>query len=178
MYNESERLNNVKKSCKTASTVINVFRILFAIIMAVTAISSAVCFFLRDTIDTAIAASPDAAKNIHISYTIMGNPIDFDVAGHYGIQFALVCLFATIVLLFLFIALTYVRNCFKVIVESENPFTENIVNTLKKAFILVTIFTLISSGVVNAAFLGLFLWCIFTIFQYGQLLQQQADETL
>ena len=75
------------------------------------------------------------------------------------------------------IVVHFVRKVFREMGESYSPFQLSIVKNLKVAFVLVTLLTL-SSSLAIALIVGLSLWCVIHIFEYGCELQRQSDETL
>ncbi len=77
----------------------------------------------------------------------------------------------------IFVALTLFKPLFKTINNSESPFTYEILNKLKFAFIIVTIIALYNSVFVGII-VALFLACIYFMYMYGVKMQEDEDQTL
>lgn len=75
------------------------------------------------------------------------------------------------------ITLHFVGKVFKEMRESYSPFKAAIVKNLKVVFVLVTLLAL-SSSLGIGLIVGISLWCVCHIFEYGCELQRQSDETL
>lgn len=183
MSNTMTSLDNVRKSCKTASTVVKVVSIFVRIGMILAFLGAGILFALHDKLDEAIAADPSFSANISVS--IAASNISLDSAlqefidnGQYAIAYGTVCIVAGLALVFMLIVLRMIRRIFTSILNSESPFSNEVIVNLKKSFILLTIFLCIACGLGIAVFIGVFFWCIYTIFQYGAQLQKEADETL
>lgn len=71
----------------------------------------------------------------------------------------------------------FVGKVFKEMKESYSPFQPSIIKSLKVVFVLVTLLAL-SSSLATGLIVGLALWCVIHIFEYGCELQRQSDETL
>lgn len=178
MYNEIEKINNIKKSCNIAGTVVNVVRILMMVCCILTAVGAVLSGVFSPMITDMLAQNPEVVEGSHLDLHFFGLDLRADGFMNSGMRVMLVCLFAFVILLCVVVILHQVRKCFVIIAKSETPFTEEVLATLKKAFIFLVIFTVITTGIVAGGFMALIFWCIYNIFQYGHLLQQQADETL
>jgi hypothetical protein len=71
----------------------------------------------------------------------------------------------------------YISKVFKKIVESDTPFTYEIMKNLKVMFILITVICVMNSLVLGLV-VGFILMCLYYIFRYGCELQTESDETL
>ncbi len=178
MTNEIEKINNIKKSCKIAATIVNIIRILIMVAMIITAVGAILCGIFSPIITDVMAQHPETVENSHLTIHFFGMVMTADGIVNSGIRVMLVCLLALVILLCAFVILHQVRKCFLILSVSETPFSEEVVATLKRAFIFVVIVTLVTTGLLAAGFMALVFWCIYNVFQYGCLLQQQADETL
>ena len=77
----------------------------------------------------------------------------------------------------IFVALTLLKPLFKTITKSESPFTYEILNKLKFAFVLITIVILFKSVFIGII-VALFLACIYFMYMYGVKMQEDEDMTL
>ena len=75
------------------------------------------------------------------------------------------------------VTLHFVEKTFKEIQESDSPFRPAILRNLGLPFILITLMSA-SSGLFFGAVVGIALWCVYCILDYGCELQKQSDETL
>lgn len=186
MREQEERLAKVKKSCNTAHTVTNICKILLLILAACCLIGAVICFIFRGQITqvlaSAFAADPGAVSFADIS---TNGVVHLEVAvdglvasGQYGLIFGIYCIAATVIT-GAAAAIFHLIGCiFKRIEKSESPFSEEVILSLKRTFIILTILTALFTGLGPAVFLGLFLWCIYNIMKYGAALQAEIDETL
>lgn len=83
----------------------------------------------------------------------------------------------SVMLIFIAVTLHFVGKVFKEIRESYSPFRRDIIKNLKVAFVLVTLLVLQRSLGIGLI-VGVFLWCVIHIFEYGCELQRMSDETL
>lgn len=187
MSTEMTKLEGVKKSCHTAAKVVKVFRIIATIAMIMAFVGSIIIFSMHSTIDTqmakGVAEGTTTVDNVKIELNMALVQWDTDLSswideGQYARAFGVTTLIAGIAALFGVIILKILGNMLNVIIESESPFSDEVLKKLKKGFIVTTVFVGLASGLGAALFFGLFFWCIYTVFQYGHELQKQADETL
>lgn len=82
-----------------------------------------------------------------------------------------------VLLVFMVVVLHFVGKVFKEFQENYSPFQPKIIKNLRITFILLTLYTLSSSGGIGLI-VGLASWCVLNIFEYGCELQKQSDETL
>ena len=183
MSTEMTKLENVKKSCKTAATILKVLKIITIVLAIMFFIGGGVMFAMRNTLDAELANHPEIVEDFDAEMNIAGVRMDYGLeglanSGQYSIAFLELFVFAGVIFAVMAVILSFIRKIFIEILESESPFTEVVLKTVKRSFILVVIFVAVGSGLGAALFFALFFWCIYTIFQYGCELQKQADETL
>lgn len=87
------------------------------------------------------------------------------------------CLYAGIIMLLLTVIFFLLRKIFKSFCISYSPFIREITRDMKVLFVLITLLTLRSSLLIGLI-LGLALWGMLLIFEYGCYLQNESDETL
>lgn len=183
MNQEMSKLENVRKSCKTALTVIRILSILIMVAMVVCFVCAIAFFAAAPTIDAMMAQNPDVAAGFSSNFSVMGLNMtyrfdDLFNKGMYAYPIGVTTLIGGLTTLFVLIVFKFVGKILKSILETESPFSDVVLKRLKSSFILITVLIGVGNGLGVAAFLGMFLWCIYTIFQYGAQLQNQADETL
>ena len=187
--NEAVKLEQVKKSCKTTAKVAKIFMIIIIVLAAICLAGAILCYVYRNQINTGIReALADENSNItvdfdtNLSFGSFSN-LSFDLeemekAGEYGELCTLYCSLGTVALIFTAVVLGFVHRIFETINESETPFTEEVNKKLKTFFIVGTVLSVLTLGLGIGALIGLCCWCLYTIFEYGYVLQKQIDETL
>lgn len=183
MNNEMTKLENVRKSCKTALTVVTVLSWILRVVAGLTLVGAIIMFTMGDKIDEAINSNPEIMDNVTISAS--SGPMDVTVPveemiddGQYAVAFGTLFIFVTVIMILALILFRMISKIFKTILASGSPFEEVVIRTIKKSFIVLTIYVVLLTGLGEGALVGVFFWCIYTIFQYGAQLQKQADETL
>ena len=178
----NNKIENIKKSAKTASQVTNVFSkicLAGAIIALVSAII-VVCFAkqINEVITYSnghwVAAQAGYEQLVSMHGFAFVDAFDFkNFAANVGLN----CLCGAVIAAVAFIALGLISKAFTAIKESDTPFTEEILNKVRIAAILTTIIVALSS-VGMALVVGVSFWCLCSIFNYGIELQKNEDETL
>lgn len=183
MNAEMTKLENVRKSCGTASKVVKVLSIIFRVIMIMCFVGAAILFFMRNTINTEIANNPEYMDNVSVSVNV--GQLDFTDTvvtmmsnGNYAEAFGTLCIIGGLVLVFAVVILKMIGRIFYLVLENDSPFCDDVIVALKRVFILITVLVFFDSGLGTAVMAGILFWSIYTIFQYGAELQKQADETL
>ena len=183
MNTEMTKLENVKKSCKVASTVAKIIRIICIVALVVCVFGVCACLGLKDQINQQYASNAQLAENTNLSVAygnveLTGLFVDMMEKGEYAEAFAICAGVMVVALIFAIVVILLIEKIFTAILKNSSPFDDVVIKAMRRAFILLTVFTLISSGLGGAVILALFFWCIYTIFQYGAELQKQSDETL
>lgn len=183
MNTEMTKLENVRKSCKTASMVVKVINIILIIFLIVSIAGAVICFGMSDTINTEMANNPEATENIKMSVNVgvfEATDVldDLTEIGNYGEAFGLCCVVGIIALGVSIIIVSQVGKILSAILKNDSPFNEVVVKAMRRAFITVVIVTLLMSGLGGALIIAMLFWCLYTVFQYGAELQKQSDETL
>ena len=70
------------------------------------------------------------------------------------------------------------KKIFENLINEDNPFSDKILNNLKNCFIVMTVILTLSVGIGPGVIVGVLGWCIYSIFEYGRVLQTEVDETL
>ncbi len=178
MNTQDTQLEQVKKSCKAVSIVLNITKIIFIVGMMVSLVSGIICLSKPEMMNS--AASEVDFGNITPTFSI-GN-ISFanryfeqgDFAKGLGVSLLIV----SALLLVLTITFHIFGSIFTAIQKSASPFDETVIKKLKVTFILISVVTLFFIGLGEGVIVGVTCWAIYTIFQYGGILQKQSDETL
>ncbi|MBR6309009.1 MAG: hypothetical protein IKR39_10440 [Lachnospiraceae bacterium] len=181
---ENTKITNIKKAALTTTKVLNVIRGILLAGIIICGIGALCCF--------AFKFGPDGKSIDILGKTInVYGPVDFtqgmDVHGFDFIEklniesitlkAGINCIVAMVMVGLAFAAVVIIRNLFKLIAESDTPFTEEIAKKIKITGIVVSVMVLTESlGI--AAIVALSFWCFSTIFEYGVELQKLEDETL
>lgn len=185
MSESEKRLESVKSKCKTASVVLLLFKIILAIAIVLCVIGIIISIVSADTIDATFASgeySEELSDNINFSVQSSIGIIEFDVdelfeEGMYAKAMSIMCSTGLCVCIVAFITVSLFKSIFDVLTKGDSPFEEKVIKKLKSTFIFFAIGTMIIE-LKTGIMVGLFLWCIYGIFQYGGELQRQSDETL
>ena len=178
----NKKIENIKKSAKTASQVTKVFsRICLAgAILALVSVIIVIC--LSKQINEAFTYVDGHWVANQAGYEQLVTMQGFSFVEGFDIKnFALNVIAnafcATIVAGVAFVTLNLLSKAFAAIKESDTPFTEEILGKVRIAAILSTILVALSS-IGMAVVVGLSFWCVYSIFNYGIELQKNEDETL
>ncbi len=208
MRNKQEKLEQIKKSCKVGQVLCRIFFILCIIGVVggiVGAVLSGVGgaqlkkhgysalitdengnMISKEEIDTAIAEDPDYQAFIETDFPeFMDSMGTLGFLGNYVPESAdfitrlvIICLIAAIVSGFTGFVFRLFGQVFEVVVREESPFTEVVMKKLRINFILLIVVMFLAMGLGAALVSGFLFWCIYSIFDYGCILQTEADETI
>ncbi len=175
------KIDKIRKTSRIALILVNIIKILLAVVAVACLLSGAVILGLREEVNSgAIRMLDDGFLRRDI---FAGQEMKRDVCmtliqnGHVaealtGYLFMTGAMLAAIAVMFHFIG-----RVFKDMRESYSPFQLSVIKKLKIVFVLITLFTLRSSLLIGAL-TGVALWCVLQIFDYGCELQRESDETL
>lgn len=191
------KLANVKKSCNTARKIANVLGVLMAVIAVVALVGGVLIFAYRDDINkNAVIENVNGKTVAHICGD---NGTELFELDNLGLQIALgsvsftgvfankgmvaegICVGCFIIAAVLAVIsgiFILIMNVFKVVENSDSPFSEEVMKKLKTAFIIITVFTVFSVGIGPAALAGVVFWSVYCILDFGYVLQKESDETL
>ena len=75
------------------------------------------------------------------------------------------------------ILMRFVRKTFKLLAGGESPFSAEVLKKFKAMAIVLFIIVLLND-IITGIVVGLALWTLYSVFQYGASLQTEVDETL
>lgn len=185
MNEQNLKLETIKKRCITSTKFISVLQVL-AIIGIIGAIVGVIaCVAMKDTINQAMAeqiASGNATiENFEFGTGILNFKMNYEKAfesGNYADPLAINCVMATIITGISLFLLTAFKKMFKNLIKEENPFSDSILKSLKICSIVIIVVLGAFVGVGPAVVIGLLLWCIESVLEYGKALQTEVDEIL
>ena len=191
------KLANIKKSCNTTRKIANVLGVLMAVVAVAVLVGGVLIFAYRDDINkNAVVENINGKTVAHICGDDGTELFELD---NLGIQIALGsvsftgvfankgmvaeglgvgCFIIAVVLAVVAGIFILIMNVFKVVENSDSPFSEEVMKKLKAAFIIITVFTALAVGIGPAVLAGVVFWSIYCILDYGYVLQKEADETL
>lgn len=76
------------------------------------------------------------------------------------------------------VIMIFINKTFRTIIEEGTPFCPKVLKALKLNFILILVILAITSGLLITVLAGFCLFAIYTIVDYGTVLQIESDETL
>ncbi len=181
----NEKLETIQKRSRIGAKVLSVLQTLVIVGAVLCLVGGCILIGLKDEINPEIRERVESGQisvyEIRTQEGFLAATFDFDeriAAGDYATAFAADCFFGAVMCIFVCIVLFQLGIIFKSLSSEGTPFSENVMKRLKISFIVVTVAALFASGLGLALVVGLFLWCIYAIFEYGILLQTQVDETL
>ncbi|MCQ2080501.1 MAG: hypothetical protein MJZ11_02505 [Lachnospiraceae bacterium] len=182
MNEQNLKLEKVKKSCNVIGKVLLFFKILMIIGIvgcAIGAITSSVIG--NDGLKLAFEQEEGTIGDMRINFgngLIVLHSDEFIEEGNYLLLILLNTIAGAIVCAIGLAFFTFIGRVFKTIEKSETPFCDEVIKSLKISFIVLSIFIAVASGLGTGAITALVCWCLYTIFQYGYVLQKEADETI
>lgn len=189
MRDEMVKLEKVKKSCKISKNLSKIIACFVTIgFVCVTAVIIAFGVIGYDKINSEIEKSIESGD---ASLVFDFDDVNFNGAlqlnlklnemvkqGKYAEAISLLCVFVAFVTASVAVVFWMLVSIFKMVAESNTPFTVNILKRLKAVFIMVTVIATLASGIGLGVIVGCIGWSLYSIFDYGFVIQQEIDETL
>lgn len=198
MNQENEKLQKVKKSCSIVNKVCIALTIILIVGCVASFIGGIAVIGMGREFDAKLQEAKDAgivttdhttrigsSSKINIEVFAPAN-IDTDVpavrefldsqpmATFYGMT----VIGAGLVLAALAVVMRIVSSAFKIIEEEGSPFTDRVIRRITVTMAIVSILVGITASMAFGALLGVITWALYTILDYGKVLQIQSDETL
>ncbi len=185
MNEQIAKLESIKKRCMTAEKIVKVLRG-FIIAMAVISLVGGIllmCF--ADDANPGLAGQVDSGR-LTLETTIRFNGIfkvfiplnAYYLKSDYAHPLAITGIIAGSVCVMIAVILTFIIRIFAILREESNPFSEKCMKQLKISFIAITVTVFLTSSIGPGFITALILFCVYSIFEYGAVLQTQIDETL
>ena len=183
MNEQNNKLEKIKRSSNIAmriATIGKIFMILAAvvtfaggIVLSVLSMDSHKSGQLRQIVETG---------QLNIDIRVFGFDIATDMVEGApileGLTLAIIFMFIMCVLFILFaVTLHFVAKVFQEIRDSDSPFRPAVLKNLRLPFILIVLMSS-QNSLIFGAVVGIALWCVYCIVDYGCELQRQSDETL
>ena len=185
MIEQNQRLEEIKKRCKTSSKVIRVIQIIAIVGLIGSLVGTIWCFVMKETINTEIAKQVSngvaTIENFKIDGGMLKVAINYDEMFQRGDYATPLCInfgIATVITAITAYLLTLLKKVFDNLIKDNNPFSDSNMKYIKTSFIVMSVILLIFAGIGAGVICGLLCWCIYSILEYGRELQVEVDETL
>ncbi|SCY38071.1 hypothetical protein SAMN02910292_01526 [Lachnospiraceae bacterium XBB2008] len=194
--NENAKLESIKRSCSVGETVANIFCIIAIVGCVLALVSGCVILKMGREFDDKIAVLEETGK-VSFSdtiggYQIMGinlgdaSSIESDIPAvqealkdhPYCIECTMALFGIAIMTAILAVMAKLAGSVFKMIRKEDNPFTDKVINRVVIVLIVFSAILFLTSGIGKGILCGILTWVVYTILDYGRMLQIQSDETL
>jgi len=175
-----EKIKNIQKTSKIVLKVTNIAKAICIAVAIIVILAGIIMLVHSDEINTKIKQAVESGELLAEDVVDgMNSQQAMEMISEERTTVVLVSYMIVIgaILICLAVVLHFVGKVFRDFMESYSPFKPEIVKDLKVAFVLITVLSLKSSLLIGLV-IGLALWCVVHIFEYGCVLQQQSDETL
>lgn len=204
MNQENIKLNRIKKSSHVAGIVTRIVFILCVVASMILIVTSIVMIADRTNMNAQIKAGIEGANDVDVTKKV--GPVNvhllrfskdsFDITKYqkiessipalekalsdtpYSLTLGFTLLTAGLNVVLLAIAMFQLYSVFDIIGREDSPFTQRVLKKLLFALIVIDIVIAFTAGLGTAAIAGLVTWALYTIMDYGRLLQTRSDETL
>lgn len=187
MRDEMIKLGKVKKSCRISGILSKILACIVTVGF-VGAVAGMIILGVigHDKINSEISKSIESGDS---TFNVDDVKIDgmFQVSvklnemveqGQYAEVITIVCAFVAIVTAAVSIIFWMLVGIFKEIGKSNTPFTVSVLKRVKAIFIMAVVIAVFSSGLGMGVIAGCIGWSLYSIFDYGFVIQQEIDETL
>ena len=159
---------------------------IFPMIGVIGSLVGAIIVFLQKENVNQQAAEAVKAGTLTVDDLRIGGPglhfmIDYSgafEAGNYAVPIIISCVTAAVICVVTVVLLTLFKRIFTELTREETPFSDTVMGRLKTCFIIMAVILAIFVGLGVGIIGGLFMWCIYSILDYGKVLQTEVDETL
>ena len=200
--NEEKKLENIKKSCKGAKIVSKISFILLIVGTVLTLFSGIYLLAERKSMDEKIIEASQSGKKMNVQLKagpiVLGEIKDGEFIAKEKVEssnpslnayfeansdspsllLGFYALLIGIILAFASVAFYFITSIFDIIIKEGNPFTGKVIKRTLIAMIILTLIVGSNAGLAFGVLLGFLTWVIYTILDYGRVLQIQSDETL
>ncbi len=185
MNEYNNKLEVIKNRCRTSAKVTGILRIFGIIGMIGSLVGVVIGFVQREAINTKLAEQVASGKitveSLKIDSPGLNLAVDYSKAfaeGDYANPIIISCIIAVIICAAVTVVLTLLKKVFADLSVEDTPFSESVIGRLKTSFIIITVVVTIFVGIGAGVLAGLFFWCVYSILDYGKVLQTEVDETL
>ena len=183
MNEQNNKMEKIKRSSNIAMRIVTISKIFMIAVAVITFVSGIVLFVLSmDSNESDKFRQIAEMEQLTIDIRIFGFDIATDLADDAadlnGLAVLGAFMFFLCVLFILFaVTLHFVAKTFKEIRDSDSPFRPAVLKNLRLPLILITLMAS-QNSLIFGAVVGIALWCVYCIVDYGCELQRLSDETL
>ncbi len=202
MSQENQKISKIKSSCNAVAIVTRIFLIIVIVGLVITLIAGVVIIANGEKLDPIMEeslsdtgsfdvtqqvgplnlhlvniSSDDLTDGLKLESSIPGMQEYLDEAP-YSFSIGLILLVAAFSLIVSAFILFMLSSAFTIIQKADSPFTDTVIKRLMAALISIDVVMAFSLGVGFGVIGALITWAVYTIMDYGRLLQTQSDETL
>ena len=185
MNEQNNKLEVMKSRCRTSAKVVGILRIFGIIGMVGSLVGAIMCFAQKEVVNKQIAEQVASGTLTVESLKLGGSGISFVVdyakafqEGNYAGPMIISCIVAVVICAAVTVILTLFKKIFTDLSMEETPFSDSVMGRLKTSFIIMVVILALFVGIGPGVVGGLFMWCIYSILDYGKVLQTEVDETL
>lgn len=202
MNEESKKLKNIRTSCKAAKIVSRIILIALIVAAVLSIVSGIVLLANRKNMDEKILQAAASGQKINVDMKfgpfvfgrfvdgefIATEKIDSDVpalkayfeenADSPSLFLGFYITLMSSVFIVSAVAFFFITSVFDIVVKEGNPFTGKVIKRTLIAMIILTVIVGSNGGLGFGILMGFLTWVIYTILDYGRVLQIQSDETL
>lgn len=199
MNEENKKLLNVKKSCKAAKVVSLVLFIIATVATVLTLVAGIVLLtnskYFNDVIQDAVEAGdlqvdvssgPFIFANVDLTDMDSISEIEKDLPGlgdfvengEYAIIYGCYFIGIAFAMAVLAVAFKLIHSVFNLIAKEDTPFSKKVIKRILIVMIVISVLLAFTVGAGAGLVGGFITWVIYTIMDYGRILQIQSDETL
>lgn len=188
----NNKLEKIKKSCRTGKVVSNILCIIAIVGCVCALISGAAMFAGRADAEPRLVQLQDAGKidqdHFSVYYIDLGHPEDWhsdipalqNMIDEYPFTFSVAtyCLLLGGLLAVTAVIMKLISLTFDTIEKEDSPFTDKVIRKVMTVMIFVSAILLMTAGMSQGVMGGLVTWVVYTVMDYGKTLQTESDETL
>ncbi len=204
MNQENIKLSRIKKSCKVAGIVTRIAFIMCIIGCVLAIISGIVILANRVDMNATMTEAIESGKEVAVGQRVGGvnfylakiDPNSINLFKYikpessipawqnyldetpYAFSAGLTLIGMGFGIGILAFALFQIYSLFDIIKKEDSPFSDKVLKKLLIALIIIDVIVALTVGFGQGAVGGLITWAVYTIMDYGRLLQTQSDETL
>ena len=180
-----KKLEAIKKRCHTASKVLGFIRGFIIVCAVIAIVCGSVMFAYENKIN------PELNRGIEEGYLDLNNNINYNGAfsfmvdiqdcfapDNHAAPLGITCFIVGFTCIVIAVILSFIKKIFTSLETENNPFSDKCMSQIKVSFIVIFITSLLSMSLGVTIIVGLILYCIYSIFEYGAALQTEIDETL
>ena len=193
---EKAKIESIKKSCTFGERITNIFFVIAVVGCIATLIAGGVILHMGREFDDRIESMSDSGK-VTLGNSIGGfkllnvdlsdpSSLESDVPtiqeaikDHpYCISFSVSLFCGALVTAILAVMMKLAGSVFSLIRKEDNPFTDKVIRRVLITMVTLSVIIFFSAGMGQGILCGILTWVVYTILDYGRMLQIQSDETL